>query len=415
MAPSHTDETGEKADVTGQSDASDEPDERGRLGTASRRSLLKGAAATAATLGTVGVSTGGAAAQESSLTLSPDGKTTIEPGEYTWEGKEFEIGSDAALIGGGTEGDVVLNLESGTMHGTVEGKLENVVVRGKNPEPKSGLDLSPGATLDGFIWPEGGQRSEDRALYTDSGGDERVTIRNSAWGSMANNGAYVDKPPVTIENCAAVNNNIAGIRVGHRDGTSSGKTSHVRNCLIAVTGDIPSDDTNTANARGLRIRHPGTFIVENCYFVYLDVEGAGNPIEIEDDAPGSTVELRNCAFYNETGNPLVVDETGGDLDLTVENCVAVGSGNHEVDAEFSGSGVTSGGDVSFPTPGKLTGYPSADEIQGVGSDVGPWNSGGSAAGNQGEGDESSSDESSGEGSNADSGEDASSIEFTRHA
>ncbi|QLG29590.1 right-handed parallel beta-helix repeat-containing protein (plasmid) [Halorarum halophilum] len=410
MAPSHIDDAGEKEAVTDQSNGSGTPSKRGRTGTTSRRSLLKGAAAAAATLGTVGVATGGAAAQESSLPLSPDGKTTIEPGKYAWEGEELEIGSDAALVGGGSEGDVVLNLESGTMQGTVEGTLENVVVRGKNPEPKAGLDLSPGATLDGFIWPEGGQQSEDRALYTDSGGDERVTIRNSAWGSMANNGAYVDKPPVTIENCAAVNNNIAGIRVGHRDGTSSGKTSHVRNCLIAVTGEIPSDDTNSANARGLRIRHPGTFVIEDCYFVYLDVEGAGNPIEIEDDAPGSTVEIRNCAFYNETENPLLVDETGGDLDLTVENCVAVGSGNHEIDAEFGGSGVTSDGDASFPTPGELTGYPSADEIKGVGSGVGPWNSGGSAGGSQQEGDESG-----GDGSSEDSSEDASSVEFSRHA
>ncbi|QLG29056.1 hypothetical protein HUG10_16595 [Halorarum halophilum] len=372
MAAGHTDDGEEKGNATDDSEGLEGASEDGQIGGASRRSLLKGAAATAATLGAVGVSTNGAAAQES-LTLSPDGEVTLDPGEYTWSGEDLDIGSNAALVGGGTEGDVVLNLESGTMQGTVEGTLENVVVRGANPSSKAGIDLPPGATVDGFVWPEGGQQSEDRAFYSPEGGDERVTLRNSAWGFMANNGAYLDKPPVTIENCAAVNNNIAGIRIGHRDGTSSGQTTHVRNSLIAVTADIPNDDTNTPNARGVRIRHPGDIVIEDSYFIYLDVDGAANPIEVHDGAAGASVTIRNCTFYNDSDQAILRDKSGGSADVTVENCVAVGSGSMEFEAGgVSESDLAADGDVSFPLPSDVTGYPSADEIEGVGSGIGPW-------------------------------------------
>ena len=373
MASGHTDDGEEKGNATDGSEGADGPSEDdGRRG-ASRRSVLRGAATTAATLGSIGVASNGAAAQES-LPLSPSGEVTLDPGEYTWDGSQIDVGSSAALVGGGSAGDVVLNLESGTMHGTVEGTLENVVVRGANPSPKSGLDLVPGSTVDGFIWPEGGQQSEDRAFYSPEGGDERVTLRNSAWGFMANNGAYLDKPPVTIENCAAVNNNIAGIRIGHRDGTSSGQTSHVRNCLIAVTADIPNDDTNTPNARGLRIRHPGDFVIENCYFIYLDVNGPANPIEVHDGAAGASVTIRNCTFYNDTDQAILRDKSGGSADVTVENCVAVGSGSMEFEAGgVSESDLAADGEVSFPLPSDVTGYAAADEIEGVGSGIGPWN------------------------------------------
>ena len=337
----------------------------GRLG---RRSVMKALGATAA-LGGLGAFTGNAAAAPVDLS---GGDTTIPAGEYEWDGSGLDNSSGEAIVGEGAAGDVVLNLESGTMDGSIGGTLENVVVRGENPESKSGIDLQPGATLDGFVWPEGGQQSEDRALYTPDGGNDRLTVRNSAWAWMANNGAYVDKPPVTMENCAAVNNNIANIRVGHRDGTDEGETTYVRNCLVAVTEDVPSDDTNSPNSRGIRLRSPANLVIENCWFVYLDVDGTADLIELHDEAAGSTVTIRDCAFYNDSSGSLVRDKSSGSMDVTIENCTVTGSGSREIEPDYDGSGVSEDDGVTFPFPSTVTGYAAADEIQGVGDGIGPW-------------------------------------------
>jgi hypothetical protein len=348
-------------------DAESSPDQH----TVTRRSFAKAIGA-AATLGGGASLLGNAAAASLDTYLDPDGEVTIPAGEYSWNGSDLSVGSSDALVGEGDPGDVVWNLDSGTMDGRVEGRLENIVVRGANNDSRASIDPFPGATIDGFVWPEGGQKSRDSALYTPSGGDDRLTIRNSAWGWMVNNGAYIDKPPVTMENCAAVNNNIANVRVGHRDGTSSGQTTYVRNTLIAVTDDILHDDVNVPNSRGLRLRHPANLVVENCWFVYLDVSGSGDLIALHDDAAGSAVTIRNCAFYNDSNGSLVRDKTGGEVDVTIENCTVAGSGSREVEPDFSGSGFTEDESVDFPLPSKVTGYPVADEIDSISDGVGPF-------------------------------------------
>ncbi len=333
--------------------------------------MMKAVGATAA-LGGLGALTGNVAAADVNL---PGGGVSIPAGEYEWDGSGLDAGSGEAIVGEGGAGDVVLNLESGTMDGSIEGRLENVVVRGANPESKSGIDLYPGATVDGFVWPEGGQQSEDRAFYTPDGGNDRLTIRNAAWGWMVNNGAYIDKPPVTMENCAAVNNNIANVRVGHRDGTDESETTYIRNTLIAVTDDIENDDTNVPHSRGLRLRSPADLVVENCWFVYLDVDGAADLIELHDGAAGSTVTIRDCSFYNDSGGDLVRDKSGGQMDVTIENCTVAGSGSRNIEPAYSGSGVTEDDSVTFPFPSTVTGYAAADEIAGVGEGIGPWGNG----------------------------------------
>jgi|GEM_PF-848388 len=340
-----------------------------------RRTFMKTVGAAAALTATGSLVGGVAAAEDLDTYLGQGGEVHIPAGEYSWDGSGLDIGSGDAIIGDGSRGDVVWNLESGTMDGTIGGRLENVVVSGANHESKSGIDLEPGATVDGFLWPDGGQRSEDRAFYTPDGGNDRLTIRNSGWAWMVNNGAYVDKPPVTMENCVSVNNNIAGIRVGHRDGTSSGQTTYIRNSLIAVTEDIPNDDTNSPNARGLRMRHPGNFVIENCWFIYLDVDGTADLIEIHDGAAGASVTIRDCAFYNDSDGDLVRDKSGGDVDVTIENCTVEGSGSRVVEPEYSGSGITEA-TADFPLPSQITGHPAADDIEGVGAGIGPWDSSG---------------------------------------
>ena len=338
---------------------------------ASRRTLLKGAGAFAS-VGAAGLlgSKAASAAGDFGDYSTPSGEVHIPPGEYTWNGDDLDIGSGDALVGDGDPGDVVVNLEGGTMEGWIEGRLENVVVKGRNRDDRAGLYVVEGSEIDGFVWTDGGNETKDRALYNPEGG-ERAVVRNSAWAWMGNNGAYTDKLPMTFENCVAANNNIANIRVGHRRGTDVGATTYVRNCLIAVTDSPRTDGGNSMNARGLRMRHPGDFVVENCHFVAMDVDGVGNPIIMHDGAEGSTVTVRNCHFYNDSGRKLVRDKTGGSCDVTVENCTFQGSGSDEIGPSYSGSGIVEGS-ASFPLPSEVTGRAAADDIDGIESGVGPW-------------------------------------------
>jgi len=263
------------------------------------------------------------------------------------------------------------------MSGDVYGTLKNIVLRGNNHRSKAGINLRPGGTVDGFIWPEGGGQEEDRAFYHPTGSAERGYLRNSAIAWMANNGAYIDKMPMTIENVVAVNNNIANIRVGHWEAKGTPNpmdhTTYIRNCLVAVTQKTRNDSEAGSHARGIRMRHPGNFVIENCHIVYLDVEGTADLVEIHDKAAGSNVEIRNCHFHNDSDGWLVRDKASGDCTVTIEDCTFSGSGNRGIQPEYSGNGLTDK-QVTVPLPSEVTGYDAADEIDGVGPDVGPFGS-----------------------------------------
>ena len=362
MADSHTGDADEKESTTKQNSKA--------TASASRRTLLKGIGAFATVGGTGAIASEAVSASGHFGDFSsPNGEVTIPAGEYTWNDDDLDIGSGDALIGGGSAGDVVVNLEDGTMDGSISGRLENIVVRGNNGDSKAGIDVEDGAVIDGFHWPEGGQQDEDRCFFSPSGGD-RATIRNSSWAWMVNNGAYTDKMPMTFENCASINNNIAGIRIGQEDSDTSAVT-YIRNCLIAVTEQPEYDDTNVPNARGIRMRERGTFVIENCYFVYLDVDGAADLIEIHDGAGKSDVTIRNCAFYNDSSRDLVRDKGNGMADVTIEDCSFHGSGSSNIEPDYDGNGLVEK-EVNFPLPSEITGYAVADEAEGVGAGIGPW-------------------------------------------
>ncbi len=356
--------------------------------TIGRRTFVKGLAAAAGIGGASRLLGTASAAESLDGYLPPSGEQTIPAGEYDWDGSSLSVGSGEAVVGEGDPGDVVWNLNSGTMDGTVAGRLENVVVRGDNPSPKAGIDLAPGGVIDGFVWPEGGGQSEDRALYHPDGGG-RTEVRNTAFGWMANNGAYIDKAPVTMENSAAVNNNIANIRVGHWDdrGTSNPreKTTYIRNCLVAVTETPRHDNEAGSYARGIRLRHPAHLVIENCYIVFHDVDGTADLVELHDEAPGSTVEIRNTHFYNDSGGRLVRDKSGGEMDVTIEDCTVAGSGNREVQPNYDGNGFTEES-VKVPLPSEITGYAAADEIAGVGPNVHPFDGEATSSGSTSEDD-----------------------------
>lgn len=291
----------------------------------------------------------------------------IPPGTYEWHGAALEA-SDR-LVGAGDTGDVVLELSSGSMTGSVRGTLGNIVVRGRNPESKAGIDLYPGGKIRGFCWPEGGGRSQDRAIYHPEGGS-RTTIRNACVAGLANNGAYVDKAPVTVRNCAFLNNNVANLRVGHRDGSSPVATSRIQDSLVAVTGDVrvgPGDAVQ--NPVGLRIRHPGRFVVEDCWFIFTaDAPSADGLVELR--GQDISAEFRNCHFHNGTGNALVRN-SGSDNLARLRNCTVSGSGRRTVDETAVLGGLTTA-TPRVPSPSTVTGFQQADEAFGFDATVPPF-------------------------------------------
>jgi hypothetical protein len=331
--------------------------------------MLKLVGATAATAGLGGALSGSAMAAPSpgddvGSYLAPDGEVRIPAGEYTWDGSGLDIGSGAAVVGEGDPGEVVWNLESGSMDGTIAGRLENVVVRGDNPEAKSGLNLEPGGEIDGFCWPEGGNNDEDRALYHPDGG-ERAFLVNSAWGGCGNNGAYIDKSPMTIENCVGLNNNVANLRVGHRDGGDPSDTTYVRNSLFGATSSVRyTGEIDSENAIGLRVRHPCDLVVENCWFVYTEgATSADAMIEIHDRAEGMTATFRNCHFHNDTDIDLIQNQPDADVEFV--DCTVSGSGSTDVPGATEQS-------KTVPLPSTITGIPQADELYGFDPSVQPF-------------------------------------------
>lgn len=287
-----------------------------------------------------------------------DGRVRIPPGTYEWNGAGLD--TRTALVGAGSSGDVVLDLRSGSMDGSVRGTLENIVVRGTNQESKAGIDLYPGGVIRGFCWPEGGGKDQDRAIYHPEGG-ARTTIQNACVAGMANNGAYVDKAPVTVENSAFVNSNVANLRVGLDEGSDPDAVSHVRGSLIAVTDDVRTDAGSGQNPVGLRIRRSGQFVVENCWFVF----GAGSPgsdglVEIKGD--DVSVEFRGCHFHNDTGSEVIRDG-GSDNEIGLTDCTVSGDGTTTVSAD-SVSGSLRTEPKRVPGPSAVTGYPQADDAYG---------------------------------------------------
>lgn len=284
-------------------------------------------------------------------------EVTIPPGTYEWHGTGLTATSK--ILGGGDRGDVVLELVSGTMDGTVHGTIENIVVRGRNLESKAGIDHHPGGVIDGFCWPEGGNRDQDRAIYHPTGG-ERTVIRNTCVAGLANNGAYVDKAPVTVERSAFLNNNIANLRVGHADVDTTSK-SVIRDTLIAVTSSPRVGvDASTRNPVGLRIRHPGRFVIENCWLVFSeDGSSADGLVELRGD--DIEAEFRNTHFYNDSEAPLIAN-IGSNNSVTLTGCTATGSGQMSTAAIDSGSLIES--DAAVPLPSTVTGFPQADESYG---------------------------------------------------
>lgn len=284
-------------------------------------------------------------------------EVTIPPGTYEWRGTGLTANSK--IVGGGDQGDVVLELVSGTMDGTVHGTLENIVVRGRNLASKAGIDHHPGGVIDGFCWPEGGNRDQDRAIYHPTGG-ERTVIRDTCVAGLANNGAYVDKSPVTVERSAFLNNNIANLRVGHADVDTTSK-SVIRDTLIAVTSSPRVGvDASTQNPVGLRIRHPGRFVIENCWLVFTeDGSSADGLVELRGD--DIEAEFRNTHFYNDSEAPLIAN-IGSNNSVTLTGCTATGSGRMSTAAIDSGSFTES--DAPVPLPSTVTGFPQADESYG---------------------------------------------------
>jgi uncharacterized membrane protein YgcG len=296
----------------------------------------------------------------------------IPAGSYEWHGDDLDTGP-GSIVGNGNPGDVTFNITQGTLDGSVAGDLENIVVRGDNPSPKAGIDLEENGVIDGVALTGKQTELEDRAFYHPDGGERRY-LRNAAWGWCASDGAYLDKAIQTVDSVFAANCNISHVRLGHRFGTDTEATSYLSNSVIALTRRPPyNNEVDAYYTRGLRLREPCNLVVENCYFVWYDVTGdGGNAVELHDEAAGATVEFTNCHWYTESDTDLINDKSGGNIDVTINDCTVAGPGNHDVGvSSYAGTGFTEQS-VDVPMPSDITGIPQADDLDAINTDMPPF-------------------------------------------
>lgn len=310
-----------------------------------------------------GLSEGGEISTVINGEVSSGDIVTVEPGTYTWDEESIEIPDHSAVRSSSNTEHVTLELGT-TMQITLEDGaiLDGFHVSGSNPEPKAGIDLGEGVDLHRFVWPEGGNQPEDRAIYA-PGHSTPAVVTYSLWANMGNNGAYTDNGPVRYTRCAAINNNIAGMRTGAADADDPyADESVVRDCLVACLSEPPTDGGNSSNGRGIRAREPGVLVIDGGWFVY---EGDyGNPVEIEDDLKGSdsVVRIRNEPhFVVPEGTTLISDETDGDIEYDIQSAVTVPPGMADkVDPGIDGLEVKEA-DKAVPTPGAVVELSEVDE------------------------------------------------------
>jgi len=377
MAKRHNDESGasnQSRDGPGETNQSRGGSKRGR------RTFLKTvgvAAAVGAGAFATGAQVASAASGSVSSYLSKGGNVTIPAGTYSWDGSGLDISSGDSVVGGGKNGDVIWNLTGG-YGGDNSGTLKNVTLNGSN---KSGshveINLHPGSLTDGFIWPAGTHSSRSRAFKspeTSYSSSAMATVQNTAVAYCSNNTGYCDYYPFTLKNCVFANNNISGWRSGHA-GLSDpmSATTTISNTTFAVTRKGNTDGSNSLDMRGLRMRQSGHLVVNDCYFVFKNVSGVGDPVQLHSGASG-TATFNRCHFYNETGNSLITG--GGSFDVTINDCTYDGGGSHAVDFNYSGNGFTQKS-LTVPLPSEVTGQPAADDIKGVGPGEAPWGKTGS--------------------------------------
>ena len=117
MAKGHNDDEAQKERAT---------ESTGGKGRTNRRTFMKTVGAALAVGGSASLFGRASAVSDLDAALNPSGEVTLDAGEYSWGGG-MDIGSGDALVGGGSAGDVVANLTGGTMDGSIEGELSNIV------------------------------------------------------------------------------------------------------------------------------------------------------------------------------------------------------------------------------------------------------------------------------------------------
>lgn len=304
--------------------------------------------------------------------LEPGAAVVVPLADYRWDGEGLDP-EGGTLVGTRENGEqTTLRVGDGArVHGWFEDcEVRNLTVAGENGRSKAGFYLAGGATVSGVVWVDGARRDEDRAFYTPSGVDAPNRLVGCCWARAMNNGAYVDKAPATFVRCAALNNNIAGIRVGDRAGV--GGETVLDRCLVACTERPPENERGLTNARGLRLRQEGHVTVRDSWFVYAD--GYGSCVEIHDGAVGdsSLTFAGRIHFHREGGGRLIDDKTGGAVPVRWDDATVTVSGDGDYDwrgceppewTEIPAS------EAGVPTPSALTGVARADDAGAFEHDV----------------------------------------------
>lgn len=261
--------------------------------------------------------------------LGSGNKVILAEGEYDHQDIDITAGN-TALIG---DGEVKLNL-SGSFAGRLANDsgtslLKNITIEGTaDTSKKAGMDIDGDGTqiFDNVNMPDGTvDGAEGRAIYERPEHEGTGYIRNGYFAGFASDCLYTDKGEIHVNGCMVRNNNISMIRLG-------GDNSSARNCVVMVDGPIKSCETGSGcySARGIRVRQPGSNItIENCHCTYTADPYGGAPIELHDEAKGSTGVIRNVRILNDTGIEAINDKGVGIENWEGEDICVKGDGNLE--------------------------------------------------------------------------------------
>ena len=217
-----------------------------------RRSYLKLAGATAASLAATGVAASAGSSSYDTITVPAGEKRQFNIGDgETFENKLIDITADgASAIITATADDFT---------------IRNIAFKGVHPGQENFLKLCvPSGSATGLVenvyFGDGAVRGSKGGIYVMSSPAHRgeLTFRNVHIAHISNNALYGSGPGykgqpgvIHVEDSYFYSSNISNVRLG-----TGAATSHVRNCTIHVDDSVPACDMNCSssgavNARGV--------------------------------------------------------------------------------------------------------------------------------------------------------------------
>lgn len=296
----------------------------------------------------------------------------IPPGTYEWGGDGLDGSySNAALIGDGEPGDVVLDAgDDSSRYNTIKGTggevlLENLTLAGSNSGASDKLradarDSDCTVTLR-YVWKPDGTEKDGMGFFVGPEHAGEVRFEHCWAEGFGDNGLYADAPGkssgeggrVVVEGGLYRNNNIANVRLGAPNSVARG---------VTMVQDETFDKRSSVNQRNLRVRQPGDdIVVEDCDIYHA--LGSYRPVSFSSQIDSGSGVIRDTRIYTESSSGAIRSHEG---DWTAENLHLSGDGDESIG--ISTDGVCTGSDCEEaasrplpPLPNSRDGEVSTDE------------------------------------------------------